>query len=108
MAINQNGSGRGGAGSNGSDINDIVNRLGGPRVVIVLAVVVVIAIVAVMSITSGISDTNRQTEQRAEGKKTRRRVLSVKGKKKSAARKKRKRPRCSRSMKLQTRRCART
>lgn len=68
MAINQNGSGRGGAESNGSDVNDIVNRLGGPRVVIVLAAVVVIAIVAVVSITSGISDTNRQTEQRAEAK----------------------------------------
>lgn len=68
MAINQNGSDRGGAGSNGLDINDIVNRLGGPRVVIVLAVVIVIAIVAVTSITSGISDTNRQTEQRAEAK----------------------------------------
>lgn len=68
MAINQNGSGRGGAGSNGLDINDIVNRLGGPRVVVVLAVVVIIAIVAVTSITSGISDTNRQTEQRAEAK----------------------------------------
>ena len=68
MAINQNGSGRGGAESNGSDVNDIVNRLGGPRVVIVLAAVVVIAIVAVVSITSGISDTNRQTEQRAEVK----------------------------------------
>ena len=36
--------------------------------VIVLAVVVVIAIVTVTSITSGISDTNRQTEQRAEAK----------------------------------------
>ena len=44
MAINQNESGRGGAGSNGSDINEIVNRLGGPRVVVVLAVVVIIAI----------------------------------------------------------------
>lgn len=68
MAVNQNGSGRGSTGPNGSDINDVVNRLGGPRVVIVLAVVVVIAIVAVTSITSGISDTNRQTEQRAEAK----------------------------------------
>lgn len=68
MAINQNGSDRGGAGSNGLDINDIVNRLGGPRVAIVLAVVVVIAIVAVTSITSGISETNQQTEQRAEAK----------------------------------------
>lgn len=68
MAINQNGSDRGGAGSNGLDINNIVNRLGGPRVAIVLAVVVVIAIVAVTSITSGISETNQQTEQRAEAK----------------------------------------
>ena len=68
MAVNQNGSGRGSAGPNGSDINDVVNRLGGPRAVIVLAVVVVIAIVAVTSITSGISDTNQQTEQRAEAK----------------------------------------
>ncbi len=66
MAINQNAPQRGGVGSNGHDANDIMARLGGPRVVIVLAVVVVIAIVAVTSIMSGISNTNQQTEQRAE------------------------------------------
>ena len=66
MAVNQNGSQRGGAESSKFGANDIMARLGGPRVVIVLAVVVVIAIVAVTSIMGGISNTNQQTAQRAE------------------------------------------